>query len=61
MKILKTMYGIILLIPAVARSRLKKQFEVTEREIFVLIYHFIITTTYWDKISFINMPNQKKY
>ncbi len=60
-KKIKSLLEIILLIPAVARSRLKEKFEFTEREIFVMIYHFIVVTTYWNKIGFINMSNQKKY
>ena len=57
----KSLLEIILLIPAVARSRLKEKLEFIEREFFVTIYHFIVVTTYWNKIGFINMSNQKKY
>jgi len=42
----KSLLEIILLIPAVARSRLKEKLEFTEREIFVMIYHSIVVTTY---------------
>lgn len=53
----KSLFGSI---PAVARSRLKKQFKLTISEIFVLNYQYIITTTYWDKIVFFRYISQLK-
>lgn len=58
-KISKLLFGSILLIPAVARSRLKKQLKFTISENFVLNYQYI-TTTYWDKIVIHDIYHLKK-